>query len=99
MNLQYVAWGIWFVAAFFAGSWNFGIRHMSKTGAGVTISTVVTTMVWTASVIAVPLARFSSFHLLWLFPLGFLMGLLAMVAPFAYFLQPLGRLYARLVSL
>jgi hypothetical protein len=98
-DVGYLAWAVWLVAAVLAGAWNFGVRHMARSGSGITLSTVTTTIWWTASVVAVAAYRFSPFHLLWLFPVGFLVGFLCMMSPFAYVLQPIARLYARILSL
>jgi len=72
-----------------------GIRKNTRYGNIVTIQTVNTTMLWCITTLCVLIFKFSFIHLLWLFPLGFLIGTFSITFPFLL-ISPLGRLFGQL---
>ena len=80
---------LWLVGAAIALSWGHGIRTRTASGVGVTNQTVNTTMLFFVSLFVSP-ALGSTWHLLWLFPLSWVIGTLSLAPPFV-FLTPIGQ--------
>ena len=79
----YLEWLIQIVAVVVISIWIHRIRHYVLTGLGISPQTVVTTMLWVVSLIVVVLSDASPAHLLWLFPLIFILfQVLIFVFPF-----------------
>ena len=76
----YIVYGIGVVLTII---WMIGIRTYTKSGQGVTMSTVNTTMLFIVSLILVPVLGISPLHLLWMYPASFLLGQLSLVFPFS----------------
>jgi len=88
----YLGWLIWLVGLIVAVGWVYGIRNYMRRGMGVTQQTVNTTMLFFVSFIVTLSLRISPYHLLWLFPLSWLLGTLSLVFPFSLLSIP-GRLF------
>ena len=73
--MEIFGWILWAAGLILGLSWAFGIRTHVRTGQGVHQATVNQTMLMLAAVVAVPLIGFSPFHLLWLFPVAFFVGM------------------------
>jgi len=79
----YLEWLIQIVAVVVISIWIRMIRHYISAGLGISPQTSVTTMLWVVSLIVVVLSDASRAHLLWLFPLIFILCLvLIFVFPF-----------------
>jgi len=91
--VKYVGIVIWIIGAVMALSWSYGVRTYVRSGDGPTRMTVNITMLFTLSVLAVPLFGFSPFHLLWIFPASWVFGMLSLTFPFSLLSIP-GELYA-----
>lgn len=96
--MEIVGWILWAVAILFVFSWIRGIRTYVRTGRGVQQATVNQTMLLLGLVLAVPLIGFSPLHLLWLLPVGFVVGMLSLTFPFSL-LSILGKPFGRLCCL
>jgi ABC-type Co2+ transport system permease subunit len=72
---------LWVIATSMALAWAYGIRSYVKSGAGVTQMTVNTAMLFAVSVVVIPLTGISPFHLLWMFPVAWLLGTLSLLFP------------------
>ena len=81
--MEVVGWILWAVGLFFGLSWASGVRTYVRTGQGVQQATVNQTMLMLGAVVAVPLLDFSPFHLLWLLPVAFIVGMLSLAFPFS----------------
>jgi len=79
----YLGWLTWLVGLIVAVGWVYGIRNYTRRGVGVTQQTVNTTMLFFVSLIVTLSLRISPYHLLWLFPLSWVMGTLSLVFPFS----------------
>ena len=78
--IGYVVYGI---GVLFAVAWLIGIRTYTNSGQGLTISTVNTTMLFIVSLALVPILQVDPLHLLWMYPLSFVLGMLSLVFPFS----------------
>ncbi len=87
---------VWLIAAAITVVWVLGIRKLADSG--VTRQTVNTTMLFFSSVIVVPAAGLSPFHLLWIFPVSWLSGTLSLTFPFSLLSIP-GELFFRACSI
>lgn len=76
----YIVYGIGIVLAV---TWMIGIRTYTKSGQGVTMSTVNTTMLFIVSLVVVPILKLSPLHLLWMYPASFILGMLSLAFPFS----------------
>lgn len=93
--MEVLGWILWACGLLIGLSWSYGVRTYVRTGQGVQQATVNQTMLVLASVVAVPLLGFSPFHLLWLFPVTFIVGMLSLVFPFSLvslFGRPFGQM-------
>jgi hypothetical protein len=81
--MQIIGYAVYGIAVFLAGTFFIGIRSNTARGAGVTRQTVNTTMLFTVSLVVVPLLSLSPFHLLWMFPISFVLGALSLAFPFS----------------
>ncbi|MBI2345755.1 MAG: hypothetical protein HYV03_02480 [Deltaproteobacteria bacterium] len=73
----------------------FSLRTHLFSGKSLQQQTVNIYMLLTIVTIVIPLAQFSSYHLLWLFPVSILLGTLSLVFPFSLLSIP-GHLFGRL---
>ena len=64
-------------------SWSYGVRTYVRTGRGVQQQTVNQTTLILVAVFAVPLLGISPFHLLWMLPAAFVIGMLSLAFPFS----------------
>lgn len=76
----YIVYGIGVILAI---AWMLGIRTHTKSGQGVTISTVNTTMLFIVSLVFVTVFKLSPLHLLWMYPASFVLGMLSFAFPFS----------------
>jgi hypothetical protein len=90
--MQIVEILLWIVGAFITISWSYGIRSYVRTGRGVTQQTVNQTMLFALALTIVPIVGLSSFHLLWMFIAGFVLGALSLAFPFSLLSIP-GRMF------
>src|SRR6185503_13383820 len=81
--MQLVGVLLWFVGALITMFWACGIRSYVRTGQGVSQQTVNQTMMFGLSLVVVPIFGFSPFHLLWMFPVSFIVGTLSFALPFS----------------
>ena len=79
---------LWIVGALITMFWAYGIRSYVRSGQGVSQQTVNQTMMFVLSLIIVPILGFSPFHLLWMFPVSFVLGMLSLVFPFSLLSVP-----------
>jgi len=86
----YFGWLIWLVGLIVAVGWAFGVRTTLRSGSGITQQTVNTTMLFFVSLLVILSFRISPYHLLWLFPLSWLMGTLSLAFPFSLLSIPGG---------
>ena len=84
--------GVWIIGALITISWAYGIRTYVQSGQGVSQQTVNQTMLFAVSLLVVAIFSFSSFHLLWMFPAGFILGALSLAFPFSVLSIP-GRIF------
>ena len=84
----YIVYGIGILLAL---GWLIGIRIYTNSGQGVTMSTVNTTMLFIVSLIIVLAINLDPLHLLWMYPVSFLLGMFSLVFPFSLLSIP-GRL-------
>lgn len=76
----YIVYGIGLLLAI---TWLIGIRTYTKSGKGVTMSTVNTTMLFIVSLIVIPVLKISPLHLLWMYPVGIVLGMFSLSFPFS----------------
>lgn len=74
---------IYVVGVILALTWMIGIRTYTKSGQGVTMSTVNTTMLFLVSLVVVPILKLSPLHLFWMYPVSFVLGMLSLAFPFS----------------
>lgn len=86
---------IWLAGVLYALVWGVNIRHKAKTERGTEKIFEVHALLLTVSVILIPVLSLSPFHLLWMFPASFLLGLMSIIFPFSL-LWPLASLYGSL---
>ena len=86
--MQLVGVLLWFVGALITMFWAYGIRSYVRSGQGVSQQTVNQTMMFTLSLIIVLIFGFSPFHLLWMFPVGFVLGTLSLAFPLSLLSVP-----------
>jgi len=86
----YLGWLIWLVGSIVAVGWVYGIRHYTRRGIGVSQQTVNRTMLFFVSLIVTLSLRISPYHLLWLFPLSWVIGTLSLIFPFSLLSIPGG---------
>jgi len=79
----YITWFIWIIGLALAVTWAYGIRQHVSSGRGLTQQTVNQTMLFFASLIGVVALQITPLHLLWLFPLSFVLGMLSLAFPFS----------------
>lgn len=70
-------------ACLFTLSWLYGIRYKMQMADRASQSTINTTFLYIVSIILVLIFSFSPLHLLWLFPLAVVLGLLSLTFPFS----------------
>jgi hypothetical protein len=88
MVMQVVGVLLWIGTAFITIFWAYGIRSYVRSGQGVSQQTVNQTMMFALSLIIVPIFGLSPFHLLWIFPVSFVFGMLSFVFPFSLLSVP-----------
>ncbi len=79
----YITWFIRIIGLALAVTWAYGIRHHARSGIGITQQTVNQTMLFFVSLIGVVALQITPLHLLWLFPAGFVLGMLSLAFPFS----------------
>lgn len=84
--------GLWIIGAVITSSWAYGIRTYARSQQEVSQQTVNQTMLFALSLLVVPICGLSPFHLLWMFPAGFVLGALSLVFPFSVLSVP-GRIF------
>lgn len=93
--MKILEWAITIVAIVVAFGWAYGIRTYVRQGQGVTQQTVNTTMMGFISIVSIFLLGTSPLHLLWAFPISWLIGTLSLVFPFSLLSIP-GRFFGLL---
>jgi len=96
--MKLVAYIIYGIGVSFAITWLLGIRLYTKSGRGVQIQTVNTTMLFIVSLILIPLFKLSPFHLLWMYPASWLLGVLSLTFPFS-FLSFFGNIVGKIICI
>lgn len=79
-------------------SWIYGIRTFVSSGKGITRQTVNTVMLFAFSIILIFLYKASFFHLFWMFPLSWLIGILSLAFPISLLWIP-GSVFARIITI
>jgi hypothetical protein len=97
-SVKLLGWILWVVGLVLGLSFAYGVRTYVRTGQGVQQATVNQTMLILAAVVAVPLLGFSPFHLLWLLPVAFIVGMLSLIFPFSL-VSLVGRPFGRICCL
>lgn len=90
--LEYIIYGI---GVLFALGWGFNIRSKARGEQATSKMHETFGMLMVVSLILIPVFSWSPLHLLWMFPLAFLLGLLSMMPPFKI-LWPLASIYGSL---
>jgi hypothetical protein len=88
---------VWVVGVIIALSRVCGVRAYVRRGIGVTKQSVNQGMLFVVSLASVALLPISSFHLLWMFPVSFVLGALSLLFPFSLLSIP-GRVFGRLCT-
>ena len=81
--VEVLGWILWTIALVVGLSWSYGVRTYVRTGQGVQQATVNQTTLILLAVVAVPLLGLSPFHLLWMLPAAFIVGMLSLAFPFS----------------
>lgn len=81
--MKIVGYVIFGFGLLFALSFLAGIRNNTRRGLGVQRGTVNTTMLFVVSLALVPILKLSPLHLLWMFPVSFILGTLSLAFPFS----------------
>lgn len=81
--MTYVGYAVYGAAAIFAFAWIAGVRHYTWRGTPPTIIGINQTMLYVVSLALVPILSISPFHLLWMLPTSWLIGLLSLAFPFS----------------
>jgi len=81
--MVYIEWLIWIVGLVLAVSWALGIRQRVSSGMGLTQQTVNQTMLFFVSLGVVLYLQITPLHLLWLFPVGWVLGMFSIAFPFS----------------
>ncbi len=81
--MEIVGYSVYGLAVIVAFIWMVGIRNYTISGKGVVMSTVNTTMLFFVSLLAIPIFQLSPFHLFWMYPLSFLLGMMSLASPFS----------------
>jgi hypothetical protein len=95
---QVLEWVIVAIAAFIVLTWMYGIRSYIRKGRTPKRQTVTITMLWFVSMITVLAIRASPLHLLWIFPLSFILTSLSLALPSSPLAIP-ESLFGRLCSI
>ena len=93
--MQIMANIIWLVGVLYALVWGMNIRRKAAIERHTEKIFEVHALLLTVSVILIPVLSLSPFHLLWMFPASFLLGLMSVFFPFNL-LWPFASLYASL---
>jgi hypothetical protein len=89
---------VWGVGVIIALNWVWGVRTYVRRGIGVTKQSVNQGMLFVVSLASVAVLPISSFHLFWMFPVGFVLGALSLAFPFSLLSIP-GRVFGRLCTI
>ena len=81
--VNYVGYAIYVLCVLVTIGWIVGIRTYTLRGSPPTRQTVNATMLFVVSLALVPLLSLSPFHLLWMFPVSFVFGILSLAFPFS----------------
>ena len=81
--MEVLGWILWTIGLVVGLSWSYGVRTYVRTGQGVQQATVNQTTLILLAVVAVPLLGLSPFHLLWMLPAAFIVGMLSLAFPFS----------------
>lgn len=95
MLMHIIANIIYIICVLIAISWGILIRHRAKTEQATEKIFEVFGVLMVVSLILIPTLSLSPFHLLWMFPVSFLLGTLSLIFPFSL-LWPLASLYSSL---
>jgi len=86
--MKIIGYVVYVIGVLMAVSWLFGIRSYTARGVGATRMTVNTAMLFIVSLVVVPALSLSPFHLLWMFPASFILGMLSLAFPFSLLSVP-----------
>lgn len=86
---------LYIICVLFAIAWGILMRHKAKAEQATEKIFEVFGLLMAVSLILIPILSLSPFHLLWMFPASFLLGLLSFFPPFRL-LWPLASLYGSL---
>jgi hypothetical protein len=90
--VKYLGYATYAWCVFMTIMWIIGIRTYTLQGRPPTKQTVHTTMLFVVSVVLVPMLSWSPLHLLWMFPVSFILGLLSHGFPLSLLMLP-GRVF------
>ncbi len=93
--MQIIGIIIWIVAATYTLAWGLLIRGKAKNEQAVEHSFEVPALLFMVSVILIPTLSLSPFHLLWMMPLSYVLGIASLMFPFNLLWFP-ASLYAAL---
>jgi len=92
MFLNIVSDIIYIFCTLFAIVWGINMRYRAKVGQREKIFEVFG-LLMVISLVLIPALSLSPFHLLWMFPVSFLLGMLSILFPLNLLLWPLASLY------
>jgi len=81
--MEIIGYVVYSIGVLLSVAWLIGIRIYTNSGQGVTMSAANTTMLFIASLVLIPILHINPLHLLWMFPLAFVIGILSFALPFS----------------
>lgn len=74
VDMKVFEWVVIALSIYLTVTFMFGIRRNTFAGVGVTIQTITTTMLWFVSFVIIYFVNVTYFHMLWILPLGLIIG-------------------------
>lgn len=96
--MEFLGYVIYAIGLLLAISWLFGIRMHIAEGKGVAMQTVNTTLLFFTSLALIPALNLSPLHLLWMYPVSLVIGMLSLAFPFSL-LSVFGNVLARIACI
>ena len=93
MWIDIADWAILGSAVLFILSGIVWIRRRVAAGAAVTHVVLSSNAMYVIATVTVVVFDLSPLHLLWLFPVAFVVGLMSLLPPFSWAIVPLGKIY------
>lgn len=86
--MKYVGYAVYALCTFVAITWIIGIRTYTVRGSPPTRQTVNTAMLFVVSLVLAPSLSLSPLHLLWMFAVSLVIGMLSLAFPFSLLSLP-----------